>query len=314
MKKLPFIFSLIFFYNLANGQDYLIKNLKINTEQSQFGLVFYNNNEVYFSAPVMNSVNLKRKKDNLPLIFSLFQGHKSKSGEIIDVELFDNLKKTSFNSSSVIISPDGRYMYLTTNSGNKKDTYKVKDKSYNLFIVRAEFIEGKGWTNFKRLPFCKPNYSYGHPALSSDGKTLYFVSNIPSARGATDIFRVSVLDNDAYGKPQNLGPIVNSVRKEMFPYVDTDGTLYLSSDRASGFGGLDIYKVTKDDKGNFKVPTLMPSPINSKYDDFAFVFKASKEEGYFSSKRPGGKGGDDIYYVTQMKESNQDFLVTVSSN
>jgi len=301
MKKIPLIFSLFFICNLASGQDYIIKNLKVNNEQSQFGLMFYNNNEVYFSAPIMNSVNSKRKKEKKPLLFSLFQGRKSMNGEIVDIELFDDLKKTNFNSSSAIISPDGRFMYLTTNSSSRKDTYKVKNKSYNLFIVRAELVEGKGWTNFKRLPFCDPNYSYGHPALSPDGQTLYFVSNIPSAKGPTDIFKVDVLNDDEYSKPQNLGSIVNSVRKEMFPYVDVDGTLYLSSDRASGFGGLDIYKVSKDEKGNFKVPTLMPAPINSKYDDFAFVFKTNKAEGYFSSKRPGGKGEDDIYYVTLMK-------------
>jgi outer membrane protein OmpA-like peptidoglycan-associated protein len=83
----------------------------------------------------------------------------------------------------------------------------------------------------------------------------------------------------------------------MFPFIDEDGVLYFSSDGYSeGKGGLDMYAVKVSDPIHQEKPKNLGFPINSNKDDFSFVVRSGKSEGYFSSNRAGGKGDDDIYF------------------
>jgi len=298
MKKIIFTFLLVTTSVFSQIESYNIVNLDMNTSNSHYGLTLSRNSKVYFSSPELNKANLNRKKQGKNLIYSLYEAHRKSNGQIENVKKLRILKNNHLNRSNAVISPDGKYIYTTANNNSKSSTYKKRVKNYNLFIERGEYVEGKGWTNFKRLEFCDPSYSYGHPALSPDGKTLYFVSNMPSAKGPTDIFKISVSNDNTYGKPVNLGELVNSVRKEMFPFVSREGVLYFSSDRAKGKGGLDIYKAEKNGHNGFKEAYLLPGIINSKYDDFCFVIDDANNEGYFSSRRPNGKGDDDLYYFS----------------
>lgn len=297
-------------YSFSQTKTYDIVNLDMNNGNSHYGLAFYQNNKVFFSAPILDYRNIKRKEQKKHLINSLFEGEINSEGQIVDVKKFEGLNQNQFNTSNAVVSPDGKHIYITTNYNAKGNTYKLKHKSYNLYIARGEFIEGIGWTNFKKLPFCNPNYSYGHPAISPDGNTLYFVSNIPSAKGATDIFKVYLAGDNEYSPPENLGDLVNSTRKEMFPFISEDGVLYFSSDRANGVGGLDIYRAELDANYNFNKAELLPAPINSRFDDFSYVIDDTKNEGYFSSRRPSGKGEDDIYYFTIKEEEPSTLLVS----
>lgn len=312
MKKSLLLLVLVCTYSFSQTDTYNIVNLDMNNGNSHYGLAFCENNKVFFSAPILDYRNIKRKEENKQLINSLFEGKRNAEGQIVDVKRFNALNQNQFNTSNAVVSPDGKHIYITTNYNNKGNTYKVKRKSYNLYIAKGEYVEGKGWTNFKRLSFCNPNYSYGHPAISPDGSTLYFVSNIPSAKGATDIFRVYIEGDNEFSLPENLGDLVNSTRKEMFPFVSTDCVLYFSSDRANGVGGLDIYKAELDGNYNYKNAELLPAPINSRFDDFSYVIDDTRNEGYFSSRRPSGKGEDDIYYFTISKEKEASTLLVSS--
>lgn len=301
-------------YCFSQTKTYDIVNLEMNNSNSHYGLTFYQNDKVFFSAPILDYQNLKRKDKNKHLINSLFEGTRNAEGQIVNIKKFNVLNQNHYNTSNAVVSPDGKHIYITTNYNSKGDTYKVKGKSYNLYIARGEYVEGKGWTNFKKLPFCNHNYSYGHPAIDPDGDILYFVANIPSAKGATDIFKVYIAGDNEYSKPENLGSLVNSIRKEMFPFMGKDGVLYFSSDRAGGFGALDVYSAELDVNYNFKQAKILPRPINSKYDDFSYVIDENKKEGYFTSRRPSGKGEDDIYYFTvNTKNDNPDNDLLVSN-
>ena len=148
------------------------------------------------------------------------------------------------------------------------------------------------------MPFNDDNYQTGHPVLNKDETKLYFTSDMPGTIGSTDIFVVDINDDGTYGAPKNLGPNVNTVRKEMFPYIDGNDILYFSSDGyREGKGGLDIYVVDLDDE---LPPKNLGFPINSRKDDFSLVFRSGMREGHFSSNREGGKGDDDIYYFKEI--------------
>lgn len=282
-------------FSFAQKKEYVIKNLKVNDELSQYGAVYQQGNKVYYSRYKVNDFGTVDKNRMDQTIFTLYVGEIAEGGEIINSKEFKSADEFVFNSSTVAFSSDGRYMYVTTNEEKRGDVYKHDTKTRNLRIERGELTEGKGYSNFKPLSFCDPNYSYGHPAISPNGDYLYFTSNIPSAKGPTDIFRIKIEGDNKFGEPENLGDLINSPRKEMFPTI-SDNVLYFSSDRARGVGGLDIYKCIIDEDGTIGLPKLMPQPINSRGDDICFVLNKNGKEGYFSSNRAHGKGEDDIYY------------------
>lgn len=146
----------------------------------------------------------------------------------------------------------------------------------------------------KLIPIANDSIVVTHPSLSADGKTLFFSSTLPNGFGGLDIWKVT-RDNETadWGKPENLGSLINTRGNEVFPFIHPDGTLYFSSDGKVGMGGLDIFKATPSNRG--WIVENMQYPINSSSDDFGITFFANKESGYLSSRRPGGKGGDDIY-------------------
>lgn len=299
MKNL-FIIVLVFISTIsfAQNETYTIKNLKMNDELSQYGAVYQRGNKVYYSRYKLNdfgTVELNRMKQT---VFTLYEGEATEDGEIINSKLFKSADEFTFNSSTASFSKDGNYMYVTTNEEKRGEVYKHSQKTRNLRIERGEYVEGKGYRNFKPLSFCDPNYSYAHPAVGPKGDYLYFTSNIPSAKGPTDIFRVKIEGDNKYGEPENLGDSINSPRRETFPTITHENILYFSSDRAKGMGGLDIYRCIIDEDGVVGLPELMPSPINSRGDDMCYELNKNGKEGYFTSNRARGKGEDDIYYFT----------------
>src|SRR5690606_24774806 len=215
---------------------------------------------------------------------------------IINPKEWRSSDKFTFNSSTASFSKDGKYMFVTTNEEKRDDVYKKGEKTRNLRIERGEYAEGKGYHNFEPLPFCDERYSYAHPAVGPKGDYLYFTSNIPSAKGPTDIFRVKIQGGNKYGDIENLGDSINSPRRESFPTLTHDNILYFSSDRARGIGGLEFYRCIIDEDGKVGMPDLLAHPLNSLGDDICFELNKNGKEGYFSSNRAKGKGEDDIYY------------------
>ena len=171
----------------------------------------------------------------------------------------------------------------------------------NLAMFKATVNDRGEWVNVIPMPFNSVNYSVGHPALSSDEKTLYFVSDMPGSLGQTDIFKVEINDS-GFGNPENIGPQFNSSAKEFSPFIDND-VLYFSSDRAGGFGKLDVYAAKIE--GFTSSPQLLSEPINSTADDFAYIINSETRKGYFSSNRGGGQGDDDIYAFALPKQNDQ---------
>jgi len=118
---------------------------------------------------------------------------------------------------------------------------------------------------------------------------------MPGGVGGKDIY-VCRKNGDAWEKPKNLGPDINTSGDEVFPVIRSDGTLFYSSDGLPGFGGLDIYSA-REIVGKWILQRNEGLGMNSFTDDFAPCFVTDKK-GYFSSDRDGGKGHDDIYDFT----------------
>lgn len=139
--------------------------------------------------------------------------------------------------------------------------------------------------------------SYAHPALSPDGKWLYFVSDMPGGYGGYDLWRASVVGGHGVGAVENLGPEINTPGNEMFPAFRPSGELYFSSDgREPSLGGLDLYRAEEDTLTKHWEVVHLPYPMNSNGDDFGITFEGLHNRGFFSSNRASaGRGWDKIY-------------------
>lgn len=283
------------FLEVSGQSNIKIKNLEFNTENSDFGTIFYKENQLIFSsAKKQNRRWIRRlwKPNSQPYLdlYAVALGKGDTQHKIVNLPKTIN---TKYHESSVAFSTDYKTMYFTRNSQADEYSKQVNTSSNGaLYVYKATYSNGQ-WQNIKALPFNSPLYSTGHPTISKDGKKLYFISDMPGGFGDTDIYEVTILGNDTYSAPKNLGAKINTSGKEMFPYVDENNNLFFSSDgRADNKGGLDVYTVSL-----FLTEEVhhLPKPINSKADDFALIYNAKQKKGYFSSNRNGGKGDDDIY-------------------
>lgn len=279
---------------LSTDNEIVIKNLDVNSEYSDFSPMYYNESDIVFASANDSSflTTRKYKWDNQPYL-DLYVGKLDSTETIIDnaVKMSKDIN-TRYHEAAVTFSPDQKTMYFTRNNYGKK--LKRDNKGVNhLKIYRSEKVNDK-WTEATELPFNSDSYSAGHPALSSDGKKLYFVSDMPGSMGDTDIFVVDILEDGEFSKPKSLGPEINTPQKEMFPFVKND-KLYFSSNGHSGLGGLDIYETTLDEEKGYSPAKNLGKPINSSKDDFSYIVNEKTKKGFFASNRDGGKGFDDIY-------------------
>jgi outer membrane protein OmpA-like peptidoglycan-associated protein len=271
-----------------------IKNLNVNSKYSEFSPMYYNGDElVYASAKDSSIFNTRRYKwNNQPYLDLYVAKINEESQDLKNAIKFSKEINTKYHEASVAFSPDNETMYFTRNNYGKK-LKRDKNGINNLKIYRSKKINGE-WTKADEVSFNSDDYSTGHPALSKDGKQLYFVSDMPGSIGETDIFVVDVLEDGSFSSPRNLGPEINTEHKEMFPFIN-DKKLYFSSDGHVGLGGLDVFEVAFDDEVGFLEVRNVGKPINSKKDDFSFIVDEDTQKGYFASNRLGGKGDDDIY-------------------
>ena len=140
----------------------------------------------------------------------------------------------------------------------------------------------------------------GHPTLSSDESIMYFAAERSGGFGGKDIWVTIKGEDGKFGRPFNLGEVINTAGDEMFPFMCNDSTLYFSSDGHGGMGGLDIFMTTIDTAGYWSEPVNMKSPINSIGNDFSIIFHPTEEKGFLASNRDSRNGmDDDIYYFEE---------------
>lgn len=278
------------------NQKFQATNLdQLNSKYSDFGGRIYGN-EFYFTS-ARNTSGKTYDWNDEPFL-DIYKAS-AVGGTIKDATALKGDVNTKYHESTVAITADGKKMYFDRNDYYKGKYHKGKDGVSQLQIFTAENVDGQ-WKNIQPVSFNMKDYSTGHPALSPDGKTLYFVSDRPGGKGDSDIYRVAINEDGSFGEPENLAGI-NTEGKEVFPFVDEKGVLYFSSDGHPGMGGLDVFSA--EPRGNsFGNVKNLGLGVNSPQDDFAYYFDVSKGEGYVSSNRSGGKGSDDIYKIEPVCE------------
>lgn len=209
------------------------------------------------------------------------------------VEEFDDKLNSPDNDGAAVLSPDKKMLVFTR---------CYPDKSYDGWCkLMASYKRGNQWSPPEPFPFQQEKVNYGQPAFAANGNTLFFSSDAPGGQGGHDLYFIQWDGSGQWTAPQNLGAGINTAGDELYPTVYED-TLFYSSDRLAGLGGLDIFKTWLDAKGNWVPPVNLRAPVNSGGDDFGYVIDtfalrspAVRATGYFTSSRGGVTTGDDIY-------------------
>ena len=308
---------------IKKGKRFNVQNLKdINTVSSDFG-AFTFDNALYLTSGRKQRGSKNKKYDN----------YSADEEYVLDIFKYDIINdvyinetpldaiNTKYHEGVIAFSPSGDTMYFAREAYYSKSYYKdsiIKNGSTNeqvsvINLYRATRCTkkeitwknngncnfNKGW-NVSELEINSAYYSMKNPALSCDGKTLYFSSDMPGGFGNYDIYKSEIKEDGSLEEPVNLGQQINTEEQEVFPHMCCDDTLYFSSNGHLGIGGLDVF-YSKSVDGKWSNVRNVGLPVNSNSDDFAFRMGDDCTNGFISSNRSGGVGSDDIYAVKKIR-------------
>jgi outer membrane protein OmpA-like peptidoglycan-associated protein/tetratricopeptide (TPR) repeat protein len=284
---------------LEKGKKFNVQNLEINSEVSDFGGTL-KNGKLYFTSARNNARRTYGWNDQ-PFL-DIYESGLTSDGVYQEPVTIQGAINTKYHEGVVTFSPDGNTMYFSRESffEGVYERDSLSNTKFSVLNIFRATKSGDKWDKIKGLHFNSGNYNVDHPAVSADGKTLYFTSDMPGGYGLGDIYKASINEDGSVGDPTNLGQKVNTEGREMFPYASDNGTIYFSSDGHLGLGGLDVF-YTKEIDGKMAPIRNVGIPVNSNGDDLAFSINEETGEGFVSSNRDGGKGSDDIYSIKKLQ-------------
>jgi outer membrane protein OmpA-like peptidoglycan-associated protein len=267
-----------------------VKNANlINSERIDFSPSYYQSGVVFVSSR-KNWGELDRSIDET--FFDLYYSDLDEAGVPLSPTTFSRNLNSDLHEGPGCFNVAGDVFFFTRN--NYQDGRKQADEDG--YVGTKIYRASKGdydWDNIQELPFNSDSYSCQHPSLSTDGKRLYFSSNMPGGKGGYDLYFVEWTKN-GWSVPINMGPQVNTEANEAFPFIHGTGYLFFASDNDRSMGGLDIFLTDLNSTSALK-PIALGTPFNSKEDDFGFIMDQDGVNGFLSSNRTRGKGKDDIY-------------------
>ncbi len=215
----------------------------------------------------------------------IFVSRKDDKGKWSKPEAIEGDVNSEYEDGACSFSPDGKTMYFTR---------CTHDPSYPRYaIIMSSTRSDAAWSKPEEVKISGDTLStFAYPAVSPDGKWLYFCSDMPGGVGGLDLWRMSI-DEHGYAIPENLGPEINTPGKEAFPSFRPNGELYFSTDGRPGMGGLDIFRAEQDTTGHWIIENL-GYPMNSSGDDLGMTFEGVYNRGFFSTNRGNGRGWDQV--------------------
>jgi outer membrane protein OmpA-like peptidoglycan-associated protein len=282
-----------------NSGRYEIKTATINTRKSDYGTAFFGDKIVFSTSRDTTGFARVQTRWTNQSFTNFYVSERTEENDLINPERFSKTINSKFHEDTPVFTKDLKTVYFTRNNFTEGKIGRDEKQVINLKLYKAVLNNEGKWENVTELPFNSSTYSVAHPALSPDGKTLYFASNMPGTNGQSDIFKVAILGDNQYGTPEKLSNAINTEARETFPFITQDNELYFASDGHQGLGGLDVFVTKINPDGSIGPVVNLGTPINGPMDDFAFIIDNSTRKGYFSSNRSGGKGLDDIYGFTE---------------
>lgn len=182
-----------------------------------------------------------------------------------------------FNEGAHCIAPDGKYLFFT--GCNRPQGLG----SCDIYISK---LENNIWGAPQNLgPPLNSSSWESQPAISADGRTLYFVSNRAGGYGGNDIWKSELKENGTWGIPTNLGNTINTPFDESSPFIHADNkTLYFASNGWPGFGQADLYLSRLTPTGTWSLPVNLGAPINNHLQQNSVQITIDGNIGFLSSQ------------------------------
>jgi len=283
---------------------------------SDFSPTPFGNNGVIFTSDRGVSEGKKKEKvygwTGRPYL-QLFLAQQDVQGNWSNPMALQDIVNSDYHNATASAAEGSKRLYFTRThlvlkrgNVNPDPTSWVKKPEVNEYVNRLEIFSAEkqkdGWSNIQPFSYNNVNkYSVGHPAVTPDGSTLYFVSDMPGGMGETDIYYSVRQADGSWGDPINAGVILNTPGRESFPYVDADGKLYFASDGHTGMGGMDIFSA-EGERAAWTGARNLGYPINSPKNDYGIMFTKPGETGLLSSNRDSPNGTDDIFKFSMLKK------------
>ncbi|MCF8233637.1 MAG: OmpA family protein [Bacteroidales bacterium] len=286
---------------LDNPSKHQIESVKrLNSRESDFAPTYAGDayNSIIFTSTREGSTGSDTDEWTDQNFSDLYVSRMDRKGEWSTPVLLDNsdgegedVINTKANEGAPTMNSDFSTLYFTR-------CPKDSEKGLSGCQIYKSERSGRSWRAPELLLLGNDtNAVVGHPTLSEDELIIYFSSRRVGGMGGNDIW-VATREkaSEEFGRPMNIGPVVNTPGNEMFPFLRYDTVLYFASDGHPGMGGLDLFKVTIDENGEWGQPVNLGVPLNSSGDDFAIIFKPGGEEGFFSTNRDSYRGYDGLYH------------------
>lgn len=285
---------------VSNGTFELIQQNKANTDASEMGVSFYKENTLFMSSARRSKFSTEQTyMRSGAKFYNLYLTDSDKDGILSEPK---ELKSSKYHDGPIVFDSINDLVYFTRNNYINGKSGKDNNEIMRLKIYRGKLKDNK-IVDEVELAFNSDAFSSGHPTISEDGKTLFFASDRPGGLGGSDIYKVNIDPNGNTSEPINMGKEINSSLNEFFPFFHSQSNqLFYSSEGFIGIGGLDVFAAQLNEGLNTSISKQnLGAPINSEYDDFAFILDKNSKYGYFSSNRTTGKGDDDVYGYKALK-------------
>ncbi|MFN6946674.1 MAG: DUF1573 domain-containing protein [Cytophagaceae bacterium] len=233
---------------------------RINTTDSEFGLLLLNDSVLYFTGlredEVKEGHEVKKKK----YYFRILQAENQNGQWVRAKELPESVNLPKQHIANGTFGTFGNRFY-----------FSVCNDALHCNIYYAEKT-ADGYSSARSLSELNlEGYVSTHPHITylDDQEILLFSSNRPGTLGGLDLW-YSVLEDGVFSEPKNLGAKINTADDELTPYYDKDNQmLYFSSSWHFGLGGFDVFKSrgTLSNPGN---PENLGYPVNSSANDIYY--------------------------------------------
>ena len=222
---------------------------------------------------------------------------------------------TRWDEYLAALTPDGSSIYFTRRSKkkNKYDGPGAQLRSVEEFSSAVSTGEHQGMPAFEEgtaleAPF-NTQYNEGGPSITADNRFMVFTiceRNPKTGAQNCDLYYTTY----EYGVWNGIRPMPEGINRpeswESQPSISPNGDiLYFTSDRKGGYGGLDLYRSTKDANGNWGVPENLGAAVNTKKNEKSPFIHPDSESLYFASDGHPGMGGYDLFKIQIAQGSAQ---------
>lgn len=201
----------------------------------------------------------------------------------------DFQEKKPFEQKLLHISPDAGYIIYSEVHSDSLFLYKARIMNRRLSLPQRLALSFPVSQNVSGICFNTEENQVLFSAISKNGQQ--------------DLFSTFLKSDQTWSQALPMNSKINSNFNEITPFLHPNQQiLYFSSNRPNGMGGFDLYKSTLE-QGQWSDPVLLPSPINTSADEIYWTTLPNSQMAYFTSNRPGGEGGFDIYEARLPKDN-----------